>query len=64
MPVAHEPDDLAVAHQRAMRQRFRLRLFAAERARSFIGGPLFALLTRLGQLPGVRRLLARLLAQV
>jgi menaquinone-9 beta-reductase len=58
----HEPDELAVAHARAMRQRFRLRQFAAERARSFIGGPLFALLTRLGQLPGVRPLLARLFA--
>lgn len=60
----HASRDLARAHRRAMRQRFRLRLFAAERARSFFGGSLFGALTRLGELPGIRHLLARMLAQV
>jgi len=60
----HEPQEIARAHQRAIRRRFGLRLFAAERARAFIGGPLFGPFAKLGELPGMQSVLAWFFAKV
>jgi len=62
--AGREPNELARAHRRAMQLRFEARLFAAERARQFIGSFLFGPFSRMGNLPGMQPLLARMFAKV